>query len=60
MAGKKRGATAPRARSGFVTEDQRHTVRVRVSREHAEALATRWGLTVENAVRRAVKEAVER
>ena len=60
MAGKKRGAPAPRPRSGFVTEEQRHTVRVRVSREHAETLAKRWGVKVEDAVRRAVREAVQR
>lgn len=59
-AGKKRGAQAPRPRSGFVTEEQRHTVRVRVSREHAEALAERWGTTAEDAVRRAVREVVLR
>jgi hypothetical protein len=53
-AGKKRGAPAPRPRSGFVTEDQRHTVRVRVSRGPAAALADRWGLKVEDAVREAV------
>ncbi len=51
---------ASRPRSGFVTEEQRHTVRVRVSREHAEALAERWGTTAEDAVRRAVREAVEK
>jgi hypothetical protein len=41
------------------TEEQRHTVRVRVPKEHAEALAARWGVKVEDAVRRAVKEAFE-
>jgi len=56
----KRGAPAPRPRSGFVREDQRHTVRVRVSKEQAEVLAERWGVTLEDAVRRAVREAVER
>ena len=56
-----RGADkASRPRSGFAREDQRHTVRVRVSKEQAEALAERWGVTAEDAVRRAVKEAVER
>ena len=56
MAGRVK-APAARPRSGFVREDQRHTVRVRVSREHAEALAARWGVKVEDAVRRAVEEA---
>jgi hypothetical protein len=60
MAGKKKGAPAPRPRSGWVSEDARHTVRVRVPKEHAETLAARWGVKVEDAVRRAVKEAVER
>lgn len=60
MGSKKKGAPAPRPRSGFVTEEQRHTVRVRVSKEHAETLAERWGTTPEEAVRRAVREAVER
>lgn len=60
MPRKAKGAPAPRPRSGFVTEEQRHTVRVRVSKEHAETLAERWGTTLEDAVRRAVKEAIER
>jgi hypothetical protein len=52
-----RGSKDPRPRSGYAREDQRHTVRVRVSKEQAEVLAERWGVTIEDAVRRAVREA---
>ncbi len=51
VTGKTRGATAPRPRSGYVNEDERHTVRVRVPK-------ARWGLSTADAVIRAVKEAV--
>ena len=47
----------PRARSGKAHEAQRHTVRVRVPKEPAQALAKRWGCDEAAAVVRAVREA---
>lgn len=61
MATGKRGATAPRARSGpNVDESERHTVRVRVPRKLVEPLAKRWGVEPSEAVLRAVREAFDR
>ncbi len=61
MAMGKRGAEeAPRPRSGYAREDQRHTVRVRVPNELVEPLMKRWKCSAADAVIRAVREAGER
>ncbi len=57
VTGKKGAKKAPRPRSGWVPEDARHTVRVRVPKEPAEILARRWRVSMSEAVIRAVVEA---
>lgn len=52
---------APKKAPGRNVEEwERGTVRVRVPREHAEALAKRWSCDASEAVVRAVREATER
>lgn len=62
MGSQKKGAPAPRPRSGFATEEQRHTERLvlRVpfgTTARLDDLSKRWGLTRSTAVSKLVEEA---